>query len=870
MRLIRLRIFWVLVFGICLLGGNKVAAISTGWLDGEPTVVHSAQVDSLPPNECRTTYVMHKINGERDDKKTCIDESGPLRLGYYISYGNYQFVVGFGVEQTLYKLEGLACDNTCVYSEEYDTLAARVGLISNSAKSMIIFRQVSQRIQQRFDTSNRSAYFTFNSDAPDFIFKSLDGYPWPINGLAVSKNGKWLAAEVRQRGVIVVNLLNLNIKRITNFGYSYGYGFDPTVQVAVDDAGDTVALTGESAGFRIYSNITSCGDYPNDDSFNSMTPLSDSQKCGYIDVDASRFIARFYMATHPRFNRDGSGLRFYAASYDGEYRDVYIKAAGYYPIGYVKLMSLGDSYTSGEGEDDDNMYLPYTDTIYENCHTSGRSYVYETLALLGYRQSLAKNVACSGAVTNDILGLSDEGEYMGQGDRLNKIAQENGDSGISMMRRDALMDFVPGRIPQLDFISEYYPDSVLVGIGGNDIDLVGKLKSCMKPGTCKYVDDLNHKGRVALEIRELYYKLEKVYAEAIKASPNSLIYAVGYPQIISITSTCDLANGVMFNYEERVFMRETIHYINQVIRAAATDSGIAYVDIEDAYGDAVLCGPTSKYAMNGLTSGNDVGLTDNTRVIGNESFHPNPYGHQLAAKRIAWLFPNLTNVPFCENGRRQCPVPTPPPQPSEYWIEGLGLINPMLTINLTQKMVSPRDSLDKTRNINLSKYSFESNSTVSVDVYSDKTNLGEFAARADGSFGATVYLPETLEYGYHKMVVSGTSYTGHPVEYYETIFLAEPEKVVVTPTPTPAVVGSTQDDETPANDTVADAELTSEVLGESDDKSNPLKSLKLVSATDEAASSQGDRFWYVLYAGSALTALLVGRLLYKRRRRTTI
>lgn len=846
-----------------IINSGQASASTASWGTGAPFVQHTKPISSEIVHKCRNTLVDYNIAGEISDKLTCINETGPLRFGYYLTSHGVRHVVGFGREKKLYRLNGIDCDHTCIYSPEQDTLVARRYLINGFVKSLVIYKNFSSRINIGYDVANYGGWFAEVSDqTPTYTFKFESGYAYPVNGMGLSSSGRYLGFEVRQRGLVMMDLQTMVLKRISNFGYSYGVGMDPEVEIAVSDDGDTFAAVGENAGIKMFSGLQSCGDEPTDDNMSNITAIDQSRQCAEQMLDSSQFIGNFKQATLPRFTPSSLGLQFFASSYSGETRDVYIKSAGS-GTRSVRILGMGDSYSSGEGDTDESMYIPYTDTETEKCHTSIRSYS----MLAGERSGMSsrtRNLACSGAVTEDIFG---NGNYIGQGGRLKGASS----SSIAQMQRDALSSFIPGRVGQIDFVKEYQPEAIMIGIGGNDVDLVGKLKVCMGPGSCHYAELPNERLKVALQIRGLYDVLHKTYSSLHVASPTSRIYAVGYPQIISEVGDCDLLNNYLFDSIERRFMRQTISYINQVVEAAAIRAGIKYIDIEDIYGNATLCGEDSESVMNGIVIGDDVGPFRFARLIGNESFHPKPAAHSLVADRILGLYPNLTGASFCGGTDFTCPVANSAPELDDYWTTGAdtGLLD--LEVKQLHYSVTPTSSSTKDRQIGLDIGSFKPNSNVSVGVRSEMTVLGDYNSEADGSFQVQINLPEDLPYGYHTLILTGENSMGEPIEYQQIFLYEEPateetntpesqstENISVAQTAQPSVVQ-------PNDVRVVTQNGEPAVLGSQDAKGVAESSNQMSTAV-----STNINFWLALLGVGALSSGLFVAVLYIRKSRNTI
>ncbi|HRQ87107.1 MAG TPA: SGNH/GDSL hydrolase family protein, partial [Candidatus Saccharibacteria bacterium] len=329
----------------------------------------------------------------------------------------------------------------------------------------------------------------------------------------------------------------------------------------------------------------------------------------------------------------------------------------------VMLLGLGDSFSSGEGELDDAWYQAHTNTAPDMCHTSVRSYPYLIGQFFGLANSSVFSVACSGATSHDILSGQD---YMGQGGRLSDMSEDE----QAVAREQARTQFIPGRIPQLQFVAQAQPAVVTVGVGGNDAGFMKKLAACAMPSTCDWAQPGERRVQVLQELQALYPRFIEVYQRIAQASPLSKIYAIGYPRIIETEGTCDAITGVLFDRAEREFMVEAIGYLNEVMSAAAYTAGVEFVDFTEAFHGATLCSEDPE-AMNGFRVGDDMSFAGISllKIIGNESFHPTPVGHVRIASRFTADFPDAITEPQCQVGETRCAVLTPLPLPSPYWGE---------------------------------------------------------------------------------------------------------------------------------------------------------------------------------------------------------
>jgi lysophospholipase L1-like esterase len=760
---------------------------SWSWVGGQPNVFSSTQVAGYN-DWCSGFLQNEEIAGVIGLKETCIISNGGIKFGIYTP-PNVNFfapAIGFSYDSKMYRVNGV-CQyyDSCLYSPDNDTLITKQSLPNGIARSLVIYRNFTHRLTRFFNSSRLATEYNFDASNPDYVFQDANNQAWAIGGLGISNNGKWLAIEFRQRGIGLLNLETLEMKRVSMTAFSYNVGMDPTSELAVSNDGGHMAVMGMNSGASVIDINSSCGDEATDDRMSSFLPID--HPCSQADIKIDNLFGRFFV--RPRFNDNGGELSFYIISSDGLY-EIYLRANGYNGQ-TISYLALGDSYTSGEGETDDKYYLNGTNDEFEKCHISYRSYPFLISDSMGISPSDMASVACSGAETKDVVG--DDVTYWGQGGRL-------GDKNLNLSKADrvtiqtqSLYSFSPGRVHQESFVKEYSPKVITIGIGGNDAGLMGKLSTCATGVTCDWANDAKDREQAADEIKSLFGTLVKTYKEIHIASPKSKIYAIGYPKIIDPNGQCGALTGYLFDSTERQFMNESIIYLNQVIEAAAKSAGIKYIDIQDSYGGHVLCGSESPSAMSGVRLGDD-----NQYYIGNESFHPNSLGHTYDADAIIGSVGNLMDYNYCDNRAVICPDSTVvAPEPSTYWIPDGHHNYPSRHI---ADFVSDRDDStdNRQKQINLDSNSLAPNSSVDIYIASEPRLLGQFTSANDGSFDASVDLPVDLEEGYHTVHLYGTSYSGEPIELYQIIEYRKP--VVVPPTEEPVVVGDTDISQTTPQD----------------------------------------------------------------------
>lgn len=758
---------------------SVVSAESWSWSAAKPTTFSSGPIPDILLGDCPNAYKIKKTAGERNFKKICGVDGISVNFG---TDDRFQPFVGFSYDSNIHKLNGMCGPSDgCLYLPDSDTLVTKQYLVNGIVRSLVVYKNFTHRLTRFFNTANLTTEYNFDASSPDYIFQNSSGYAWPVGGIGASNNGKWLAIEIRQRGIVLLNIETLQMKRISTMALSYGIGLDPTSELAVSNDGQNIALIGTNSGFTIFDITPDCGDEATDDRMSSVTPIA--QPCPISPVNTEDFIHSFFQASHPSFNDDGGEFSFYASSYTGEALEVSLHAAGY---GGQRMdyLALGDSFSSGEGESDDGYYLDGTNDEFEKCHVSTRSYPYLIADLSGIDRNYMRSVACSGATMVDVIGQ--DSFYLGQNERLGHKGFKLDDSGAILAQTEAKNLFIPGRIHQVKFLNEYRPKVVTIGIGGNDAGFMSKLKSCIGPDTCNWAIDPQRKEQTAIEIKNLFGKLVNTYSELHTVSPNSKIYAIGYPKIISEVDECDPLIGFLLNSSERKFMNEGIIYLNQVIAAAAQKAGIKYLDIQESYGNQVLCSKVQPSAMNTIRTGDDtsiIGQQNWFKFIGQESFHPNHLGHYYASQSIIGSIGNILSFNNCNN-TTICPVDVDVPEPSIYWIpDGYHSYPLQKSLNFVAEPQPTPDNLQD--QLTLPDLSFEPNSIVNVEIHSTPQPLGQFTASESGALDINVNLPANLEEGYHVIHIFGTSYSGEAIDLYQTIEFKIP---AITPDNPPEII----------------------------------------------------------------------------------
>jgi len=551
-----------------------------------------------------------------------------------------------------------------------------------------------------------------------------------------------------------------------------------------------------------------------------MYPSAGASTAGCASTDLHTKIQSLYPSTvlalmsNFRFGSNGSNFSVdtYWRTSPAEItkRRIEFRAENYVPSnrGYI---AMGDSFSSGEGDlQGGAWYEPGTDEqgnkdTFEGrnlCHLSRRSYPYLIAKELGYLTGTASDpitptdtglfhsVACSGAKIHNIISDNEYPLLLGGGNEDDFSESEN------QYRNDflsSLGSWQPGRIKQMDFFAgeravvyraPQTPEIITIGIGGNDAGFGDIILSCVMPGTCKYANSASEDtASLAKKIASIKPKLVQTYQELVQHNPDARIYAHGYPNFVQTGGNCGL--NVRLDAQELVMVNEGVKYMNMVVRAAALEAGVFYVDVENALVNRNLCSFASEdqKAFNGVTAGNDktnAALNILTKgfcairngCFGNESFHPNQMGHQLyrdtilsQTNRLQVLKPQPQKQPF--------------PLPSEFfgtearqsigeWNSNSGYVS-SASIGLPKALIAQGTTTD----ILLEQSNLQPGSTAEIVVFSDPISIGNYTVPVDGNLSVEFDLPDSLPAGAHEIHLKGVDKYGESVDYYDPIVVGQ-------------------------------------------------------------------------------------------------
>lgn len=735
------------IIGIFMITATSVLTAGIAAAQWEP-ISMSYEVDqqqiTLEDSVCFGYSLRIEIGN--DQRKACVYDSSLLRFAVHTdSRGRTKTAVAAGTNQTFVEIRGL-CSSTqqCFYLPRYDKVIAGASR-SGGGLRLVQFEHFSERL---FYNMVDGEYSYQGSSTP--VFPPLNTTAQVMAG-ALSSNHQWGVFIIKNQGIVVVNFETMATRRIAAPGFTYGVGMDPKPYFAISNNGKYVLVTGRNAGPLMYEVDDTCGDTLHEP-IGKKFPAG-IRACRVVHFNLSNYLPAINTTANPYISSDGLFVAFAVQTRDGVKWQVRVDTNGSSPTDKVMLLGLGDSFSSGEGELDDAWYREHTAVAPDLCHTSVRSYPYLIGQYFGLSGDAVYNIACSGATSHDIIASDN---YKGQGGRLGSMDEEN----LVIAREQARAQFIPGRLPQLEFVERVQPTIITVGIGGNDAGFMKKLAACAMPSTCDWAQPGERRAQVLKELQALYPRFIEVYQGLSRASPSSKIYAVGYPRIAEVDGSCDSVTGLLFDRTEREFMKEATVYLNEVMKAAALTAGAGFLDTAEAFTGEMLCSD-NPVAMNGLRLGDDMDIAGISilRVIGNESFHPTPKGHARIASRFIADFPGAITEPQCRLGETQCAVPTPVPAPSLYWGETTA------TSRLRSETLAVTQSDDLV--ITVPKGYFAPHSLVTVEIHSNPHSFGQFEVDETGALTTVLPLPQDIDDGYHTVYVTGVSPLDETVTLYD-------------------------------------------------------------------------------------------------------
>ena len=722
-------------------GSSTVRAAESPWAESE-VVVQSEVLSAIPSDQSRDCHVPLtpvEVHGRPTQQHACLfGGTQGVRMARFGSL----YAVSLGRESEFISLRS-PCNTSvwCYYSQPHDTLMIRYQ--TGSDWGLRFIQQASQKLIKH---TGSEVYYTI--DEPIKYTLEQSGAPMRIAATTISPSGEWALAELPGRGFARISFKTLEARRVVAPSAQYGYGIDPRYELAITDDGSVIAIAGRNVGLSMYGVDNLCGEPADENTGSEFSPYTYQcprralQSSLFRDLDAGyapRFIAHdTALELSIEYNRDSGKVAT---------RAVVTPASRAHTLSGA-YNAFGDSFTSGEGELSDQFYASGTNTDTNKCHLSRRSYPYLVGAMWGWPTT---SFACSGARIDDVL---------------------------QRQRVDALA-VAPS------------PSWVTVGIGGNDVGLMGKLKSCLGLGDCEWVDAAR-RGATVEEIRALFPKLVDMLHEVQSTFPQAQVSLVGYPRVVnaapSARSQCSLTIRTLLTDSERQYLDESIVYLNQVIKAAAYYTHMQYFDIEQAFIGQRLCDATES-TMNGVRFGDDiapVSALPKLTVIGAESFHPTPYGHELTSGFIVGAQSDFFDAPPCST----CLFSEQLLTPGEYW-SGVAPSDKPLKQRAGNFMTDTIREVGHMFQFSFPAGTFKPLSLVRLELHSTPQTLGEFTATEDGALTGYAAI-QSGESGYHSLHAFGVLPSDESIDIYQPLALHGDDSDTTQDSSTPPVAYTTE------------------------------------------------------------------------------
>ncbi|MDB5183055.1 MAG: hypothetical protein JWO47_839 [Candidatus Saccharibacteria bacterium] len=594
--------------------------------------------------------------------------------------------------------------------------------------------------------------------------------PVLLDNMVGSSDGKWAVVDSPGHGILRINLETMEVLPF-QVSLENGDGTGSAERIAISGDGRFVAVASKAFHyFRIFD-LSTCDSVP--------SVIGQPINCQSQDLDTyfRSKVSDLGSILQMRFITNDQ-LKIYA-SYDisSSYKTgQFALAAPGTTLAGMQYLGMGDSFSSGEGS---QSYEVGTDDNNNKCHLSTLSYPY----LIAKKLSIDSfhSVACSGAMTYNVGGGSGIDKDGIRTDRDNQYRP------TYQPAVNGLGAWLPGYSKQIKFVSENQPQLITLSVIGNDLNFGPLVKSCAHAGTCypTYEDRLE----VFKTVDSKLPTLTNVYKKLKSAAPNSArIYAVGYPQIALSTGNCGA--NVHMSESELTFAGELIGRIDAMVKTAASQAGVYYADVEDAFNGHRLCEATAgSIAMNGLTAGSDI-----MHVIGNESFHPNAFGQFLLAQKILNITNNLGIIPDNPNAT------LPPISDENSALKNVPKTGRTIKRIATNTASEPTVAKAKPTTAKISGHDFALQPNTAYTITTNGVPSGSITSGNNGDI--TIQIP-TDTAGTQTVTIDGQDVTNQPVSITTTVDVLDPDN----PTACGVITASGQDIDKDGQDDACDPNI---------------------------------------------------------------
>lgn len=752
----------VMVGLLWLSHGMRADAVNAGWMTGtlKGEVIGNQEYD-LSAAHCRTETVEIQAGPTQE---MCIYRAKSFQWAQYFEYPGtlLRTVVRFNNEQRMHLIDNFIDGSTFTTYGFLLSGSDSNDLLYNRWGTTWIVEDFPSHLRPSIEHPGR---LIFDRDAIHELSVDEAGSHNDTYTGAISGNGKWMALTYRGVGIVRINLETFEVTLVTQDGLGMNFMFD----MAISDDGHNVAVMGDTwhPSRMIYVD-EECGIRADALLQAWKVPINmGARACQQRDIDSD--LRRIYgsegsyVYVHsPVFTGGDEELFMRVVTNNGDSQRQAIRLlSSAYNEEKLDYLALGDSYSSGEGDlvnkGESSHYLLSTEQP-GRCHLSDRSYPFLLRDRYRIPDVKMKSVACSGAqVVLDYL--ASPSVYKGQHGELLGLDTE----ARKVKWQSTLEDFMPGIIPQIDFVKKYKPATITLTGGGNDVGFAGILAYCATPtwegmfydDTCGYAIEGSELDKILHDTIDTQYGYTKMLLAAIKAaSLDTRVIIVGYPSFVSETRAGFCGDQVAaLNSRERKMMNEAVNYMNSMLRRVSRDTGVTFVDIEKSLYGGRLC-EGGEY-MSGLADTKYYKKSSSGDKY-QEAFHPNSDGHKKIAEQI------IKQNAFYENSFDQ----------ETDYIVPEGMVN---TIQVQDALDGGDIIRNKTSTIRLQPGTFQSSSQVVISAHSTPTNLGTYTAGNDGSL--VVDIPtNSLVPGRHVLIMAGKSYGGEDVRYTQFATVRASEK----------------------------------------------------------------------------------------------
>lgn len=741
------------------------------WVESDPILLEDAQAirRTGSVNECMPTYVT--VTGSFQSGYKCLEK------GENITIDDSLTSLSIGLDNKQYKLNGVGPVVTEFSRKNFvpgsNILITRSGytFLTYSA-NLTIESNILKSLTPIVNPLSLAREFNYVY-SPDFTLSDGNG---PLNvarGLGYSQNGRWIVVEVMNLGLVRIDVKNnYKAELFSTLAPQYYVASNPQMTLAISDDGKHAAVGGFNSPFLVYQIDDSCTkliDPTQPFSKDGYTGCPERSLWGFKGADQFsphklKFSAEgFQLSLMQSFNH-WSNCSGVLQTQCENWR--MLRAAGYTNESKIDYLALGDSYSSGEGDTERNeqkqtYYLPHTDVTQtatspaEQCHISSRSYPFLLRYAMQPDDYSMQSIACSGALTDDVLLNSDQ--YYGQGRRFASLLSGE----MVKMQTDAMQQFIPGRVEQVRFVEKYKPKAVTLTIGGNDVGFGMVIEDCARSFlTCSYANADDLRGHLGKAIKNQFETIKRTVSDIQRASPNTKIFVLGYPEFIyGGTAVCGLNVG-MIDSAERTMITKSIEYLNDVISAAARATGVVYIDIQDSLAGGRMC------ELGGYVTGVMDAKFGNTSQ--SSSFHPNAKGHAKIALRIKEVLEGSSLLTYAYAQQSNTSITAP--LPTEYFADAMQHLGDR-HIQYKEDVADAVTTKGGQFHTGVEEFSFKPGSNVTYTLHSEPLILGSITTSQAGSIDGYLAMPAGISAGYHTLVLSGETYTGDPIDIYQVILV---------------------------------------------------------------------------------------------------